>query len=343
MINEIIKNKTIKNKLPYEKIDYEKCHTNSINKRDRVMFQTKLLYEYIDDEDLLIPGRVVYFLIPYLKKALGDNYKPEPHYDELGKRPYILLGNTKNGICYISKEFGMSVLEISKNVDSLVFTDLRTNGGTIKDLLNGQMYIRDPKDGEKLAYVKGTPNNGLDDVSGANCSVLSILSANDKNCTKGNLVSSKVVDRILYGLENLEEQNIQIFDRENNSININDLDENINEWEEGIVDVYEFDNLKIVIDCAASWSNLFFTLDFKDGYILDGSYDLMNKTIAASTQDSKINFTYNLSNNRVIINNIYDSDDYLISLINDIVDCAKTSLYNNIYNVELDSLDAIPD
>ena len=189
----------------------DKKKEHNYYKRGINMLNDKVINEYIYDDIELTIGRVIYFLIPYLKKALGDKYKPDPQYEDLGIRPYILMGNTKDGTQYISKEYGMSVLEISKEVDNLVCADLRTNGGNVKDLFNGQMYARD-KDGEKLAYVEGTAKNGLAEVSGANCSVLHILSVNDKNCTLGNCVSEKVVNRIWEGLENLEEQKIEIFE-----------------------------------------------------------------------------------------------------------------------------------
>lgn len=58
------------------------------------MLNENVFNEYIEDDGSLSIGRVIYFIIPYLKKVLGDKYKPDPHYEDLGIRPYILMGNT---------------------------------------------------------------------------------------------------------------------------------------------------------------------------------------------------------------------------------------------------------
>lgn len=298
----------------------------------------KKILEAVEDENLLVVGRVVYFLVAFLKKALNDKYIEDPHYCDADYRPYILLGSDK----YVSKEVGMSVLEISKNVDNLVFTDLRTNGGSIKNKFGDNEYIRDEKDGEKLAYVEPTDSNKLKDISGANCSVLQILSANERDCFAGCQVSQKVVERIINGLENLEEQGIEILEYDSNDFNI---DMYLNEAESlipGKTEIYNLYGVKVTVQCDIGWINLFYTLEFDDGLIMKGSYDMMNRIVEASTDDNSINFIYSINEDRVYTNKLYDNDDDLYMLIFDILECAEDFLQRNVYDVVVNSLEDVP-
>ena len=110
----------------------------------------------------------------------------------------------------------------------------------------------------------------------------------------------------------------------------------------GKTEIYNLYGVKVTVKCDIGWINLFYTLEFDDGLIMKGSYDMMNRIVEASTDDNSINFIYSINEDRVYTNKLYDNDDDLYMLIFDILECAEDFLQRNVYDVVVNSLEEIP-